>query len=90
MVCILHDDVYKTFTDCRTDFLYIDVSQFRAEFFSVSIPPPDWVPDTFSVQTPPEQVEEEMAYECECLLDDGSLCGVILKHCNTGHTHASI
>ena len=75
LACILHDDFSKIFTECRTDFLYIDVSQFRAEFFSVSIPPPGWVPDTPHVQPPLEQVEEEMPFECECLLDDGSFCG---------------
>ena len=71
----LQSDLSKLFSEFKTDFLYVDVSEFRAKYFSISIPPPGWVPEADLEPPDVEPVDDNLPYECECLLDDGTICG---------------
>ena len=71
----LQSDLSKLFSDFKTDFLYVDVTEFRAKYFSISIPPPGWVPEADLEPPDVEPVDDNLPYECECLLDDDTICG---------------
>lgn len=71
----LQSDFSKIFSEFKPDFLYVDVSEFRAKYFSISIPPPGWVPEADLEPPDVEPVDDNLPYECECLLDDDTICG---------------
>ena len=74
MVECLQQDFGKLFTVCREDFLYVDPTELRAQFFSVRIPPPGWVPD---IRPELDEMvdDDDMPHVCDCTLDNGVVCG---------------